>query len=222
MRRRWRRPGQRREKIWVLLVLSCLFLFLLLEWRLKPAIERLAVAQAQWVATEAIHKAVLEQVVGEIKYHDLIQPASDNSRQVIFMQADVLRISRIQAEAQLAIQKGLAELKGRTYSLPLGQVLGLRLLAAYGPPIPLSLIPLGTVAVTLGDTFEAAGINQTRHRIYLQVEGSVQVVAPMLEEKVKVASQIPLAEAIIVGPVPQMYLSLGSEPSKGVLRSPSF
>lgn len=222
MRRRWRRPGRRREKVLVLLVLSCLFLFLLLEWRLKPAIERLAVAQAQWVANEAIQKAVLEQVVGEIKYYDLFQPASDNSRQVVFMQADVLRISRIQAGAQLAIQKRLAELKSRTYSVPLGQILGLRLLAAYGPPIPLSFVPLGTVAVTLGDTFEAAGINQTRHRIYLQVEGNVQVVAPMLEEKVKVASQIPLAEAIIVGPVPQMYLSLGSEPSKGVLRSPTF
>ncbi|MGB9859879.1 MAG: sporulation protein YunB [Moorellaceae bacterium] len=222
MRRRWRRPGQRGEKIVIWLLLSGFCLLLLAEWRLKPALEKLAVVQAQWVATEAIQKAVLEQVAGEIKYQDLVQPASDHTRQVLFMQADVWRISQLQAQAQLAIQERLAELKGRTYFLPLGQILGLRLLAAYGPPIPLSFVPLGTVAVTLGDTFEAAGINQTRHRIYLQVESDVQVVAPLVAEKVKVESQIPVAEAIIVGPVPEMYLSLGTEPSKGILRSPSF
>ncbi|NLW07591.1 MAG: sporulation protein YunB, partial [Clostridia bacterium] len=108
------------------------------------------------------------------------------------------------------------------YYLPLGQVLGLRLLAAYGPPVPLRFIPMGTVEVELGDTFEATGINQTRHRIYFQIESIVQVVAPFGQEQVIVAATIPVAEAIIVGPVPQTYISLGSELIKGILRAPSF
>jgi len=189
---------------------------------LKPALARTAAIQAQWVATEAIQKAVLEKVSEGIKYQDLIQPTADGTQQVVFMQADVARLSRLQAEAQLAIQERLAELKSRTYTLPLGQILGLKVLAAYGPRIPLSFIPAGTVNITVGDTFEAAGINQTRHRIYLQVESQVQVVAPMLAEKVKVESQIPVAEAIIVGPVPQAYLSFGLDVGKGILRSPRF
>ncbi|HBT48207.1 MAG TPA: sporulation protein YunB [Peptococcaceae bacterium] len=221
MRRRWRRPG-RRGKVWVMVLLGGLALLAALEWRLKPAMERLAVAQAQWVATEAIQKAVLERIAGEVKYNDLIQPASDEGRQVVFMEADVLRISELQAEAQLAIQEKLSELKGRRYPLPLGQLLGWHVVAALGPPIPLSFVPMGTVSVTLGDSFEAAGINQTRHRIYLQVESNVQVIAPLLAEEVRVESRIPVAEAIIVGPVPQTYLSFNMEPGKGILHSPSF
>jgi len=224
---RRRRPGRIPWAAWVLLGVIVFFLFsllilLILEWRLKPALARTAAIQAQWVATEAIQKAVLEKVSEGIKYQDLIQPTADGTQQVVFMQADVARLSRLQAEAQLAIQERLAELKSRTYTLPLGQILGLKVLAAYGPRIPLSFIPAGTVNITVGDTFEAAGINQTRHRIYLQVESQVQVVAPMLAEKVKVESQIPVAEAIIVGPVPQAYLSFGLDVGKGILRSPRF
>lgn len=221
---RRRRPGRIPWGVWALVGVIGFFLFslLILEWRLKPALARLAVIQAQWVATEAIQKAVLEKVTEGIKYQDLIQPAADGTRQVVFMQADVARLSRLQAEAQLAIQERLSDLKGKTYTLPLGQILGLRVLAPYGPRIPLSFIPAGTVNITVGDTFEAAGINQTRHRIYLQVESQVQVLAPLLAEKVKVESQIPVAEAIIVGPVPQAYLSLGMDPGKGILRSLRF
>ncbi|AKX94509.1 sporulation protein YunB [Neomoorella thermoacetica] len=204
------------------LVLAGLLLLLLLEWRLGPALEAVAATQARWVATEAMQQAVLDKITGQVSYNNLIQPGSSDGGQVVFMQADALGISRLQAAAQLAIQERLARLQGKTYYLPLGQILGLKLLAAYGPPVPLRFVPMGTVKVNVGDTFESAGINQTRHRIYLQAESEVQVVAPFSREKVQVATTIPVAEAIIVGPVPQTYVSLGSEMLKGILRAPGF
>ncbi|QGP90789.1 Sporulation protein YunB [Neomoorella glycerini] len=221
MRRRWRRPGRRPWGALALVIVAGLLVLFLLEWRLHLALETVAAAQARWAATEAMQQAVLDKITGQVNYNSLIQPGSSDGR-VVFMQADALSISRLQAQAQLAIQEHLARLEGKTYYLPLGQVLGLKLLAAYGPPVPLRFIPLGTVNVNVGDTFEAAGINQTRHRIYLQVESEVQVVAPFSREQVKVASTIPVAEAIIVGPVPQTYISLGSDFIKGILRAPEF
>ncbi|WP_025773012.1 sporulation protein YunB [Neomoorella thermoacetica] len=204
------------------LVLAGLLLLLLLEWRLGPALEAVAATQARWVATEAMQQAVLDKITGQVSYNNLIQPGNSDGGQVVFMQADALGISRLQAAAQLAIQERLARLQGKTYYLPLGQILGLKLLAAYGPPVPLRFVPMGTVKVNVGDTFESAGINQTCHRIYLQAESEVQVVAPFSREKVQVATTIPVAEAIIVGPVPQTYVSLGSEMLKGILRAPGF
>lgn len=221
LRRRWRRPGRRPWGV-AALVLAGLLLLLLLEWRLGPALEAVAATQARWVATEAMQQAVLDKITGQVSYNNLIQPGSSDGGQVVFMQADALGISRLQAAAQLAIQERLARLQGKTYYLPLGQILGLKLLAAYGPPVPLRFVPMGTVKVNVGDTFESAGINQTRHRIYLQAESEVQVVAPFSREKVQVATTIPVAEAIIVGPVPQTYVSLGSEMLKGILRAPGF
>ncbi|GAF24835.1 hypothetical protein MTY_0163 [Moorella thermoacetica Y72] len=221
LRRRWRRPGRRPWGV-AALVLAGLLLLLLLEWRLGPALEAVAATQARWVATEAMQQAVLDKITGQVSYNNLIQPGNSDGGQVVFMQADALGISRLQAAAQLAIQERLARLQGKTYYLPLGQILGLKLLAAYGPPVPLRFVPMGTVKVNVGDTFESAGINQTCHRIYLQAESEVQVVAPFSREKVQVATTIPVAEAIIVGPVPQTYVSLGSEMLKGILRAPGF
>ncbi|MDN5326263.1 MAG: hypothetical protein PWP41_959 [Moorella sp. (in: firmicutes)] len=204
------------------LVLAGLLVLILLEWRLGPALDAVAATQARWVAAEAMQQAVLDKITGQVSYNNLIQPESSGGGQVVFMQADALSISRLQAAAQLAIQERLARLQGKTYYLPLGQILGLKLLAAFGPPVPLRFIPMGTVKVDVGDTFESAGINQTRHRIYLQAESEVQVVAPFSWEKVQVATTIPVAEAIIVGPVPQTYVSLGTEMLKGILRAPGF
>lgn len=184
--------------------------------------ETVTAAQAYRVANEAIQEAVLEHISGQVNYSNLIQPGSDNSGQVVFMQADTLSISRLQAQTRLAIEERLTRLQGKTYYLPLGQIVGMKMLAAYGPPVPIRFIPVGTVEVGVGDTFEAAGINQTRHRIYFQVESVIQVIAPFSREQVKVATTIPVAEAIIVGPVPQTYISLGSELIKGILHSPNF
>jgi len=222
LRRRWRRPGRQPRGALVLAVVAAgLLALFLLEWRLRAALEIVAATQARWAATEAIQQAVVDNIAGEVNYNNLIQPGSSDGR-IVFMQADALSISRLQARAQLAIQERLARLQAKTYYIPLGQVLGLKLLAAYGPPVPLRFVPMGTVSVSVGDTFEAAGINQTRHRIYLQVESEVQVVAPLNREQVRVASTIPVAEAIIVGPVPQTYISLGSDFMKGILRAPEF
>ncbi|MBE3572153.1 MAG: sporulation protein YunB [Moorella humiferrea] len=222
MRRRWRRPGRWRPLGPVFLAVAAGLVFLtLLEWRLHLAMERIADAQARWTATDAIQGAVLDKITGQVNYNNLIKPESGNG-QIVFMQADALSISRLQAEAQLAIQERLTQLKSKTYYLPLGQILGMKLLAAYGPPVPLRFIPMGTVNVDIGDTFEAAGINQTRHRIYLHVESEVQVIAPLFKKDVFVTATIPVAEAIIVGPVPQTYISLSSELLKGILRTPQF
>ncbi|NLW06818.1 MAG: hypothetical protein GX039_02380, partial [Clostridia bacterium] len=112
MRRRWRRPGQR--SWWpvmfiAIIVLATLFLW---EWRLRPAMEAVAIKQAHWAANEAIQKAVLEHLEGQVNYNSLIKPGSDASGQVVFMQADTLTISRLQAHTRLAIEESLAALRG--------------------------------------------------------------------------------------------------------------
>jgi len=196
-------------------------LFLFLEWRLYKTLDTVAVPQARRVVVEAIQQAVLENLRGEVKYSNLIQPGTTDGK-VVFMAADALEISRIQARAQLAIQERLAQMETQTYHMPLGQVLGVRWLAAYGPRLPLRFIPLGVVKVHVGDNFESSGINQTRHRIYLEVEGEVQIMASLSQEKVKVTSTLPLTEAIIVGPVPQTYVNFSSQPMKGILHSLEF
>ena len=67
---------------------------------------------------------------------------------------------------------------------------------------------MGTVRVNVVDQFEAAGINQTRHKIYLNFDTSVRIVIPSKSGEAVVAAQMPLAESIIVGSVPDTFVNI--------------
>jgi sporulation protein YunB len=77
---------------------------------------------------------------------------------------------------------------------------------------------VGTVRVKIIDNFESAGINQTRHSIYLSFDTNVRIVIPTKSGDALVATQVPLAETIIVGTVPTTYVSLPG----GLIGSTSF
>lgn len=196
-----------KPKIIFLIIIAGLFLSLFyVERALRHTVITLAEAEAIWSATHAINTAVLEHVSAHVSYADLIKPEKDANNQVIFMQINTMLVNKIKSEAEIAIQDSLRELEQKRISIPFGQVFGAKLLSNLGPMIRLVVVPMGTVHVDVADSFEAAGINQTRHRIYLNVRSDVRVVFPLLDREVPITTQIPIADAIIVGPVPQVYL----------------
>lgn len=192
----------------IVLALIVIIPFTIMERNLKPTILAIASAYAEQIAVDAIQNAVNEKVAKTVEYKDLIFIRTDNRGRIVLMQANTIRINNLAAETTLDIQKSLAKLEGKVIPIPLGQVLQSQLLASYGPKIKVTLVPIGTVKVKVIDDFQQAGINQTRHRLYLNVYGKVKIVIPMASDYVEVASQVPIAETIIVGEVPQTYLNL--------------
>lgn len=192
----------------VILVLLVIVPFGIVEHNLKPTILAIAKADAEEVAVRAIENAINEKVAKSVEYKDLIFIRTDNRGRVVLMQANTVKINSLAADTTLDIQKSLAKLEGKVIPIPLGQVLNSQLLAAYGPKINVTLVPLGTVNVKVINDFQQAGINQTRHRLYLNVSGKVKIVIPLVSDEVVVASQVPIAETVIVGEVPQTYLNL--------------
>ena len=56
--------------------------------------------------------------------------------------------------------------------------------------------------------FQSAGINQTLHKIYLDVSCNVRVLTPFSSIDEKVINQVLLAESVIVGNIPDTYYNL--------------
>lgn len=207
---------RRHRRKWPFLFLTGagLFLgFILLEVTLAQTIIAFAKTEANWKATKAINQAVLENINAGITYDDLVNIQKDSRGQVIFMEANVITINRLAAQTVLRAQQQLENLSQESISIPLGQVLGSNLLANYGPRVGVELVPLGTVKVQVRDGFESAGINQTRHWISLEVQSRLQVVIPFIEAEVPVEVRVPIADAIIVGPVPSTFLQLSLDRS---------
>ena len=192
----------------VSLVLIALLLFVIIEKNLKPTIIKIAETRAHLIATETIHRVLFEKVLTNVDYNDLVFIHKDAQQRITMMQANTIRISRIISQANLEIKQALESLKEKSFTIPLGQTLGSKLLANYGPGITVKIMPIGSVNVNFIDKFQEAGINQVRHILYLDIETTVKIVVPLTTEGVTVSNQIPIAETIIVGEVPSTYFNV--------------
>jgi sporulation protein YunB len=186
--------------------------FLLVEVNLDQTIVDLSRVEARQLAIRVLSEEMY-QVVGD-------EPTRlfsiERSGGTLFIQPNLPVVNRTAAEAALAIEQALRRLPEDPVEIPLGQALGSKLLAAYGPMIPVTLIPYGALSIDFKERFEEAGINQTLLVIYLEADEMVQVVVPLVSQPVHLDVQIPVAQGWIVGNVPQTYVTDGAQTFKRV------
>lgn len=194
-----------------LLFILPILIFLVFESSLKPTIREIAEAKARWAATEAVNEAIRQKISKSVDYRELILVHKDTQGRIVLMQPNIVRINQLASDTTLTIQDTLKELVDDQFYIPIGQVLGSQLLANYGPRIRVSIYPVGTVRTNVFDRFEEAGINQTRHCLYLDIQSQVKVVVPLITSNVKVTTQVPVTDTVIVGQVPEMYMKFFAE-----------
>ena len=186
--------------------------FIYVDNSLRPTITVLAETKAIELANRSINKAVGGIVKDKIDYSDLIYTKLDSKGKISMIQSNTILMNQIESDVALEIQNELKQVKSTTAYIPIGTAL-----AKYGPQIKVSIEPIGTVSVDFKTSFESAGINQTRHRIYLEAKTQVKVVIPLTTSTKEVKAQIPICETIIVGEVPESYVNVPAEIAPNML-----
>lgn len=201
-----------------ILILSILIgSFIYVDNSLRPTITVLAETKALELANRSINKAVAEVVKDEINYSDLINTKLDSQGKITLMQSNTIMMNKIASDVALKIQDELKQVKTTTSYIPIGTALKSPILAKYGPQLKVSIEPIGTVSVDFKTDFESSGINQTRHRIYLEAKTQVKVVIPLTTSTKEVKAQIPICETVIIGDVPNSYVNIPKENIGNVL-----
>ena len=201
-----------RAKTFFIIVIPLLIaLYLIIDSNLETTLNEMAKSKAQLKGQEIITRAVNEKIADKTEYQDLVVIHKDGEGRIVLIQPNTVKINRMMAETLLYVEAGFAALEKQDCSIPLGQALGSRIFAGYGPGIKVKMIPVGRVNTDLVDRFEEAGINQTRHLVCLKVSGKIKVVVPFNQEQIDVSMTIPVAETIVVGEVPQTYMMLKNQ-----------
>ena len=130
----------------------------------------------------------------------------DERGQVALLSANTMRMNRLAQSAGAAAQRMLEQMSSERVTVPLGAALGLTLLAGSGPEIPVSIVPVGSVTTDFNTEFEACGINQTRHKVYLTLTANIRIVIPTGARTTEVTVNVLAAESIIVGAVPEGFV----------------
>ncbi len=177
----------------------------LLELNLDQTVLDLSRIEAQQLAIRVLSTA-LERDLGQDNTN-LFQVNVQSG--IAFIQPDLPRINDEVGKAAVAIQAALHHLPRDPITIPLGQALGSKLFSAYGPMIPVTLIPYGALTINFHEAFQQAGVNQTMLTVYLDTDTMVQIIVPLVSDEVHLKVQVPVAQEWIAGKVPSTVVQGG-------------
>ena len=93
--------------------------------------------------------------------------------------------------------------------IPIGNLILPEFLSGRGPNIPVNIISIRNSDAAFYSNFTEAGINQTLQQILMSVSVDVTVLVLGRTESFTVASQVVVAETVIVGQVPDTFFQTG-------------
>lgn len=198
-------------RVFFLVLLLLLVAALVVENNLSQMMLDMAYARAYSLAVETINQSVWDVMQGGVAYDELIITHVDAAGKVTMLNANTVRMNELATKVALMAEAELGLAENQQIEIPVGAALGIRFLAGAGPRIPIQIVPVGAVTTQFATEFEAAGINQTRHKISMILSTTVRLVIPSGSKRVDVVSTVPIAETIIVGEVPDSFVDVNNK-----------
>lgn len=163
------------------------------------------------LSTSAVSDAIYDVLEEEnITYDDLVNVEYNNDGDISLITLETIRLNMIARRFYQVAQVYLDNMGEQGIDVALGTFTGLPFLNGIGPKINLKLISIGAMTSTFENKFLSAGINQTNHSIFIRLYASVSMILPCYEKKIDSVTEMLIAESVLIGKVPQVYLSSGS------------
>lgn len=204
-------PGKNRGAVFAVLVFA---LFLLLGssfviYRLNPLVSEIAASYANSYLQRLSDEVVLEYLdESNLRYQDLILLEKNDEGDINAVLANTVMVNRMKSGITQKLTEKMVLLDQWTLSMPVGALFSSEFLSGVGPRIPITVAPNGRVFTELKSELESAAINQTLHRLVIETKLDVGLLMPTASTRTTVVTQVPVAETIIVGNVPDSYTSI--------------
>lgn len=176
---------------------------------MNPIIEQVSSYEAKKLATFVANDQTTK-VMQNYNYDSMFSIEKDSDGNVSMIEMNMYRVNIIISDIAYKIQEEMKSLENNTVAIPLGSFLGIDLFSGYGPNVKIKVVLLGSVETDLRSEFIAKGINQTLHRVYLQIDCPVQILSSYKTMGENISNQFLLAENVIVGEIPSTYYNLES------------
>lgn len=193
-------------KIAIILMIAFLVADIVLK-AIEPIIEAQCVTIAKGIATK-ISNEQATAVMANYNYEDLMKITKDEEGNIKLISANIVTINQIISDIPILIQKELEKVENGKFYIKLGSFTGSKILSGRGPDVEVKISVIGNIETDLKSEFVEAGINQTLHRIYLEVKCHVKILTAFDTIDEEIINQVLLAEGVIIGNIPSTYYNL--------------
>lgn len=174
---------------------------------INPIIEEKCKTVAKSIATK-ISNEQATLVMAKYTYEDLINVIKDENGNIKMIGTNIISVNEIISDIPIKIQEELEKSENNNFNIKLGSFFGSKIFSGMGPNINIKIQLDGTVETDLKSEFTSQGINQTLHRIYLDVVCKVSILTPVNVISEEIKNQVLLVEGIIAGEIPESYYNL--------------
>ena len=174
---------------------------------ISPIFDNLCKDRAKSIAT-LVSNEQANVVMQKYEYDDFFSLEKDKDGNIKMIKSNVNSINAITSDVALNIQSKINDEGKENIGIPLGSLTGIKFLSGMGYNIPIKVSTIGNVETELKSEFVEKGINQTLHRVYLQVDTEVNILTPYNTISEEIKNQILIAENVIIGNIPQTYYNI--------------
>lgn len=169
----------------------------------------LAVSMAQDAVVAAVGRIVKEKMTTATTDYGALTALEKNAAgEISAVTTNVAALNALAGDILLAVTAATVD-HNIEIAIPVGSLTGSALLLSRGPDIKVRVQVLSSTFSGFDTEIDSIGINQTRHRIVLQLREELTLLMPWRSVDTSVVTDIPVAETIIVGKVPESYLNIG-------------
>lgn len=170
----------------------------------EPVFLEASRATVNALAVEALNNAA--NIVTDKEYSDFFTIEKVGASEV--MKSNSNLINKLARQIAERAQTEISKINNKKLTIPLGTLTGITMLTGKGPDVSIKIMPIGTANCEFNSTFEDAGVNQTKHSLYLNLSCAVQIITPITEVTSSAKTEVLICENVVVGKVPETYVNI--------------
>ncbi len=215
-RNRGAKRGSRKKKrkvksvliaVSLLMLTTCGFIFT--ENTMKHTLSTTAELKSKEIIEQVVNSAVYDLTHTEDGSElEIIYTDEDQEGQLQMVSLNTPLLNKIGTEIAKRVNDDIYYNETEQIRLSLGSLLGSKLLSQTGPYFTFDIVPVAVINIGYNTEFESAGINQSKYKVYLHVKTETRLLVPFMSEKFTTENTVLIAEAVIVGDVPQTYANI--------------
>lgn len=155
----------------------------------------------------ASYHAVNALIEKKYKYSDLVDIKTDNDGKISMVVTDSYEVNKLAAIVATNAYDYLSGEIVKGVEVPVGAFTGIRLLSGFGTKVKMKVISVSSVKCDFVSDFTQAGINQTRHSMYININCVVNFVTKTATREINDVISILVFDNLIVGKIPDVIVS---------------
>ncbi len=157
--------------------------------------------------SSASYYAINQTLKDDYNYDSLFTVHKNENGEITMITADAYKFNVLTSNLADNVGYFMTDYINQGVEVPIGVFTGFSILQGYGKTVNMPLIAINSVKCDVVSTFESAGINQTRHTLYVDVTPDVSVITTISSKNVSDKIRVMIYDNVIIGKVPDVFLT---------------